>query len=196
MTGYIKDMPQVSVKEKIIKHAEQVFRQQGFEGTSVQDITDAAAVPKGSFYNHFDSKQSLAAEVVRRYYQATDVSDLLKPGDPLDRLKAHFAKQIQRTECTGLAYGCLLGTFSAEVATAGEKVRAGATDAYAAWTAAVASVIAEAQSQGKVSSKQSPQDLATFIIDAFEGTALRIKVTGDTDILPRFLDITLSMLLS
>lgn len=196
MTGYIKSMPQVNMKEKIIKHAEEVFRQQGFDGTSVQNITDAAGVPKGSFYNHFDSKQSLAVEVLRRYYQATDIEDLVRPGDPLDRLKAHFLKQIKRTEQTGFAYGCLLGTFSAEVTTTGEMVRAEAQKAFASWTAAVAAVIAEAQALGEVSSHLSPQDLATYMIDAFEGTALRVKVTGDPAILPHFLDISISMLRS
>jgi TetR/AcrR family transcriptional regulator, transcriptional repressor for nem operon len=196
MTGYIKYMPQVNVKEKIVKHAEVIFRQQGFDGTSVQDITDAAGVPKGSFYNHFDSKQSLAVEVLHRYSLATDIEDLVKPGDPLDRLRAHFLKQVERTEQTGLAYGCLLGTFSAGATTAGAKVRAEAQDAFAAWTAAVAAVIAEAQTLGEVSSKQSPQDLATYLIDAFEGAVLRIKVTNDPDILPHFLDITFSVLLS
>jgi TetR/AcrR family transcriptional regulator, transcriptional repressor for nem operon len=196
MTGYIKYMPQVNVKEKIVRHAEEVFRHQGFDGTSVQDITDAAGVPKGSFYNHFDSKQSLAAEVLRRYYQATDTGDLVKPGDPLDRLRAHFLKQARRTEQTGLAYGCLLGTFSAGVTTAGAMVRAEAQDAFASWTAAVAAVIAEAQILGEVSSRQSPQDLAMYLIDAFEGAVLRIKVTGNPDVLPHFLDITFSVFLS
>jgi TetR/AcrR family transcriptional repressor of nem operon len=196
MTGYLKYMPQVNVKEKIVKYAEEVFRQKGFDGTSVQDITDAAGVPKGSFYNHFDSKQSLAAEVLRRYYQATDIEDLVTAGDPLERLRAHFLKQIQRTEQTGLAYGCLLGTFSAGAVTAGEMVRAEAQEAFAAWTAAVAVVIEEAQILGKVSAKQSPLDLATYLIDAFEGTVLHIKVTGNADFLPHFLDITLSVLLA
>src|SRR5579883_2834470 len=194
MTGYIKGMPQVSVKEKLVKYAEEVFRQRGFDGTSVQDITDAAGVPKGSFYNHFDSKQSLAAEIVRRYYQATDLSDLVASGAPLDRLRAHFLKQIKRTEQTGFAYGCLLGTFAAEVTTAGEKVKAAVHDGLASWTAAVAAVIAEAQALGQVSSRYSSQELAAYMIDAFEGTALRLKVTGDPALLAHFLDITLSVL--
>ncbi len=34
---------------------------------SVQDITDEAGVPKGSFYNHLDSKEALGAEIVDLY---------------------------------------------------------------------------------------------------------------------------------
>jgi TetR/AcrR family transcriptional regulator, transcriptional repressor for nem operon len=41
--------------------------ERGFNAVGVQDITDAAGVPKGSFYNHFESKEALGAEVVERY---------------------------------------------------------------------------------------------------------------------------------
>jgi TetR/AcrR family transcriptional regulator, transcriptional repressor for nem operon len=44
----------------------QTPHRRGFNATSVQDITDAAGAPKGSFYNHFESKDALAAEVVGR----------------------------------------------------------------------------------------------------------------------------------
>jgi TetR/AcrR family transcriptional repressor of nem operon len=189
-------MPRINFKEAIIEHAEEVFRKQGFDGTSVQDITDAAGVPKGSFYNHFDSKQSLAAEVVRRYGLGTDIRSLIESGDPLDRLRVHFAGVIERTGSTGLEYGCLLGTFAADVTTAGEKVKAETNKAFASWTALLASVIAEAQAAGKVSLKHSPQDLATYVIDAFEGATLRAKITGDPSILTHFLDITFTLLLA
>ena len=73
-------MPQRSVREQLIEHAEDVFRQQGFSAASVQDLTVAARVPKGSFYNHFASKQDLAREILIRYVRATDTSMLACPG--------------------------------------------------------------------------------------------------------------------
>ena len=36
------------------------MRTQGYHGTGVKDIVDAAGVPKGSFYNYFDSKEAFA----------------------------------------------------------------------------------------------------------------------------------------
>ena len=45
-----------------------VFSQSGFNGSSVQDITEAAGVPKGSFYNYFDSKEALGAAVIDYYW--------------------------------------------------------------------------------------------------------------------------------
>ena len=114
-------MPQRSVREQLIEHAEDVFRQQGFSAASVQDLTVAARVPKGSFYNHFASKQDLAREILTRYVRATDTSMLADEGLPArERIRRHFAGQVERTMRTGLEFGCLLGTLSAESPAAGQ----------------------------------------------------------------------------
>jgi len=41
----------------------EVFASQGVDATTIQDITEAADVAKGSFYNHFDSKRSILEAV-------------------------------------------------------------------------------------------------------------------------------------
>lgn len=69
------------------------FIQRGYNACSVEDITIAARVPKGSFYNHFKSKQSLAAEIVTEYGKSTTDRSVLTNSTiaPLTRLKKHFA---------------------------------------------------------------------------------------------------------
>lgn len=46
-------------KEKIYNAALGVIQQKGYGNVSIGDITEAAGVSKGSFYTHFDSKESL-----------------------------------------------------------------------------------------------------------------------------------------
>src|ERR1700757_2908455 len=150
-TGHIEGMPQRSVREQLVEHAEDVFRQQGFSAASVQDLTVAAGVPKGSFYNHFASKQDLAREILFRYVRATDTSMLADEGLPAkERLRRHFAGQVERTMRTGLEFGCLLGTLSAESPAAGQEVRAGADTGFAQWAGAVAEAIAAGQRSGEI----------------------------------------------
>ena len=62
-------MARPSTREQIITAAVDTLHRKGFNGTSVQDITEAAQVPKGSFYNHFESKELLAVEALERYWQ-------------------------------------------------------------------------------------------------------------------------------
>jgi AcrR family transcriptional regulator len=48
----------------LLAAAREVFAAQGVGATTIQDITDAADVAKGSFYNHFDSKDGCVRAVV------------------------------------------------------------------------------------------------------------------------------------
>ena len=56
------------VRERLLEAGVQTFSKSGFNGCSVQDITDAAGVPKGSFYNHFESKEALGAAALEHYW--------------------------------------------------------------------------------------------------------------------------------
>src|SRR5260370_219463 len=104
-------------KAKIIQAAFQLFHEAGYNGTSIQDIVNAAGLPKGTFYNHFKSKELLALEILKQYsdlIQSTLSAD--SKVSPLKRLREHF-------ECIAGAYrsakfekGCMFGNLTAEMA--------------------------------------------------------------------------------
>ncbi|CAL9382729.1 TetR/AcrR family transcriptional regulator [Streptomyces sp. DH-12] len=172
-------MPRVSVREQLIEHAEDVFRRKGFNAASVRDITEAAGVPKGSFYNHFTGKQDLTAEIVARYARATDFSTLSDEGPALERLHRHLTGQIDRVRASGVEFGCLLGTLAGDGATAGRRVRESVREALDSWTEAMTGTIAEGQATGEITADRSPAALAVFLLDLLEGATLRAKVVGD-----------------
>jgi AcrR family transcriptional regulator len=53
-------------REAIIKAAVALFTQKGVYATRVEDITERADLGKGAFYNYFESKDALVAELVNR----------------------------------------------------------------------------------------------------------------------------------
>src|SRR5262249_45593472 len=61
------------VHEKIYETAIALFRSQGFESVTVQDICDVADTAKQTFFNHFPGKDHILAEYHRRL-----VSDILQ----------------------------------------------------------------------------------------------------------------------
>lgn len=172
-------MGQVSLKNRLIEHAEDVFRRKGFNAASVREITEVAGVPKGSFYNHFASKQDLAAEIVLRYAQSTDFSALQGAGSALARLHRHLTSQIERNRTEGVEFGSLLGTFASEAATAGEQVRGAVRDALDGWTGAMAVTIEEGQASGEITTDRPAAVLAVFLLDLLQGATLRAKATED-----------------
>jgi len=52
-------------RRKILAAAARLFRAKGFDGVGVADVMAEAGFTHGGFYNHFDSKEALAAEACR-----------------------------------------------------------------------------------------------------------------------------------
>src|SRR5471032_1256501 len=119
-------MGRPSVRHLIVDAGLRVFLRGGFNASSVQDITEEAGVPKGSFYNHFESKEALGTEIVDLYAEGGERRDALKDVSlpPLERLRRHFDGLSQMVAESGFEEGCLLGNFSAELADSSPAIRA------------------------------------------------------------------------
>lgn len=60
-------------KEKILKSAEVLFKEQGFENTSVDSIVKKAGISKGSFYLHFNSKDEIVTHFINAVINKIDI---------------------------------------------------------------------------------------------------------------------------
>jgi TetR/AcrR family transcriptional regulator, transcriptional repressor for nem operon len=183
----MQGMAKPNVRDKILRAGLDRFHRVGFNGSSVEDITDLAGVPKGSFYNHFKSKEDLALQVIGRYIEQSPhalLGDTAIP--PLKRLKSYFSALGQQFVDSGYKKGCLLGNFSSELADHSGPVRRRLEIAFDDWVKQIAAVIKEAQKVGEVDSKLKPEQLAGVLLSAFEGALLRGRVSGDSAPLKEF----------
>src|SRR5579863_2364776 len=190
-------MAQPNLRDAILASGLETLHRKGFNATSVQDIAEAAGAPKGSFYNHFSSKEELGAAAVEAYAAKMDQLSLLrdKTVAPLARLRRHF---VALAEAARYPYdcGCLLGNFSAELSGQSPLIRERVESALAHWTKALAAVVEEAQREGALPRDRDPKTLASFVIDCWEGAVLRAKVERDRAPLDAFLAITFSKVLA
>lgn len=156
-----------------------LFQQQGYNATGIQQITDKAGVPKGSFYNHFESKEAFAAQVLRQYgeWMGNAWRAALKdaPATPLATLRHVFGQFIAHHDSNG-CQGCLVGNFAAEVAEASEPCRAELATVLGDWRERVGELIQQAQQAGEVRGDLDAHALAAFFWDAWEGAVLRSKI--------------------
>ena len=169
-------MGRPSVRKQLVDAALDVFWSTGFNGSSVQDLTDAAHVPKGSFYNHFDGKEALALEALATYAALQDPRTLLNQSvEPIERLKRDFRKRWKTVKDRDYKGGCFLGSLSSEIAHSHEQSRAEFARYYQLWSEAIAAVITEAQAAGTVATDLDPHSLGRFVLNAWQGTLLRAK---------------------
>src|SRR6202012_1307636 len=152
----------------------------GFNATGVQEITAAAGVPKGSFYNYFDSKEAFAVEVLSEYWDSIVelYGPILTDGDTslLLRITRYFAGLADFHEERQYAFGCLIGNMALEVTTSSEDVRAKLAVIYREWSRSLAECLRGAQARKELAAGRDASQLAVALIDAFEGAVMRAKV--------------------
>jgi TetR/AcrR family transcriptional repressor of nem operon len=186
-------MRQVNVRDKLLNAALKCFLAQGYKGTTIEDIADTARVFKGSFYNHFKSKEALAIEVVNRYeHDVTASLSLLGPPSPLQRLKKHFEFLATVFEENEYHHGCLMNNFSAEISHTGKPLRRALDEAYIRWFTANAEVVRQAQAEKEINASYHAEQLARFLCNSWEGATNYMKVIRNRKPLNDFFEVTLS----
>lgn len=83
-------------RNSILKTAEALFLEKGYDQTSVQDILDAMTLSKGGFYHHFASKEQILQEICESHVEerfsklSMELYDpRLRPTEKLNRLMVH-----------------------------------------------------------------------------------------------------------
>jgi TetR/AcrR family transcriptional repressor of nem operon len=190
-------MGRPSAREEIVQAGLKCLVEKGFNAVGVQDITDTAGVPKGSFYNHFESKEALGVEIVERYGANQTRREILTDPSvpPLQRLRRHFDRISALFAESHFKRNCILGGFSAELANQSETIRESLRKLYGQWTKDIEATIAEAQIKGEIANKTKASDLAAFLLDSYEGALLRARVERSRKPFDRFMKFAFGQLL-
>ncbi len=190
--------PRPGTQDELVAAGVRLFHERGFAATGIQDVVDAAGVPKGSFYNHFDSKESFGERVLDAFVErGGDARAVLAgAGRPVERLRTYFDARIRALAKDGFTRGCLLGNFSLELADHSEAIRARLRSHFASWSGALETCLAEAKAQGAIRSALPPRALADFILDSWEGALMRMRVEKSDAPLRRFQQVVFDALLA
>ncbi|GAA5174529.1 TetR/AcrR family transcriptional regulator [Pseudonocardia eucalypti] len=190
-------MPRPSSREEVVAAAQDRFHRRGYHASGVKDITDAAGLPKGSFYNYFASKEDMAIETLRRYGQSRQLHRL---GDqavpPLQRVSEHFEFLRADVVNFGIGYGCMFGNFAIETSEHSEALRTFVREALGRWVGALAGALRDAQARGELPAGRDVDLLAAALVRAWQGALLHARVLGDPAPLDEFETGTLEPLLA
>ncbi|PRY35152.1 TetR/AcrR family transcriptional regulator [Umezawaea tangerina] len=186
-------MGRPSVRDRIVDAASEEFHRHGYNACGVKLVTDTAGVPKGSFYNHFESKEALALVVVDRYGTSRRLEDLAdRSVEPIARLRAHFGFLADDIARYDYARGCVFGNFTAEAADHSPAIADGVRTAFAVWTKAVADLLREA---GDSLRGQDPDVLALFVVNAWEGAVVGARAAKDGSSFAAFFSVVFDSVL-
>ena len=173
-------------REALLDAGVRVVHARGLAATGVRDIAIAARVPRGSFTNHFRSKEAFGLLVLDRYAEKIDaIMRETLGGDtraPAERLKAYFDRISKAAAEAEWRRGCMVPDLAGEIAFHDEAMRARLCAVLAQQSARFESVVRLL----RPGDEAGAADLAAFLLAAWHGTLLRMKVERNGTALDRF----------
>ena len=105
------------LKQQIIKAADQLFYQKGYNLTSFSDISAVSKIPRGNLNYYFKTKDEVLIAVIQ--YRVNEMESMLQDWEkefktPLERLQ-RYAKIVSNVKNEVIHYGCPMGTLNSEL---------------------------------------------------------------------------------
>ena len=162
-----RERHKTDVRNRLLRAAFELFATRGFEATTVEDITRAADVAKGTFFNYFPTKELLLAQMsehrldILRAALAEARLNRKPTQELLYRLLLALVDEPRRSR--GMARCMLLGPLSAEplVSVAGTTITRGRD--------ILRDTIALGQQRGEIRRDWSSSELALLFQQAYFG---------------------------
>ena len=173
-------MVRTNTREEIIRKGAELIHAQGFNATGLQQILQAAGIPKGSFYFYFKSKEDFGLEIIN-YFNAI-ISAIFtrylsdKKTLPLKRLEKLFEYFEAAFQKSSYSLGCPIGNLSLELADTNERLRVHLVGVIEALIAQIELCLQEAKCDKSLPANLNTDDTARFIFHGFEGAVLHMKV--------------------
>jgi TetR/AcrR family transcriptional repressor of nem operon len=164
------------VREKLSGSAAELFQRFGYAHVSIRDITSSIDIPKGTFYNHFKSKEALASAILAQHFKA--LLETLTEGASETagaRFRRHFESLAPSTQESGASPLQLISTLAAEGPALPPTLVQQIAEGVRGWSVKVAALISLAQAEGQINAEEDPDLLASLFIDCWQGATIRTK---------------------
>jgi TetR/AcrR family transcriptional repressor of nem operon len=165
--------PRTFDEADVVEAAREQFWTRGYSSTSVDDLTAATGLGKGSLYGAFGDKHSLFVRALDDYCTtavARVSAQLRQPGVPaIDRLANHVQAIVGDVIADADGRGCMMAKSSAELGGADLDVDRIVGDSLRRWRSDLVDCLMEAQGDGAITAEADPQALATVLLGLLRG---------------------------
>lgn len=77
-----RERKKIETRQQLLQVALQLFRDQGYDATTVKQITQSVGVAKGTFFNYFESKEAILPALAEWRFQKLRETLTVKQGAP------------------------------------------------------------------------------------------------------------------
>jgi AcrR family transcriptional regulator len=175
--------------EVALERAMEVFWRQGYDGTSLSDLTAAMDINRPSLYAAFGNKERLFQLVLDRYDHgpAAYATAALELPTAREVVEALMLGAVELT----VGRGCLNSGNAQSCAPASEHVRQAVLSRRRASNAALRHRLEKARDQGDIPADADPATLADYVSTVCDGIAAQAANGADADTLCRVVAVAL-----
>jgi AcrR family transcriptional regulator len=179
--------------DEALERAMRVFWAQGYDGTSLTDLTTATGITRTSLYAAFGNKEALFRKALERYTAGPASYGVTSLDEPTARAvaTAFLHGGVETTTTPGRPTGCLGVQGALAVAPADRAVRDISSDWRDDARLRLEERLRRAQAEGDLPATSDPALLARFIMTVSAGIAVQAAGGADRDELHRVADVAL-----
>ncbi|MFU2317734.1 acrylate utilization transcriptional regulator AcuR [Rahnella sp. PCH160] len=174
----------------LIRSGLEVITEMGYLSAGIDAVIKNIAVPKGSFYHYFASKQDFGMAVLTSYgaffahkLDKFLLNDALPPLQRISAFVEHAGQGMARFE---FRRGCLVGNLLQESPLLPENFPEKLKAILQEWESRVARCLEEAQRAGDMDCVTPPAQLAEIFWSGWEGAVMRAKLFRSAEPLNQF----------
>ena len=181
-------------KEDILNVGYDIFRRNSYHNVGINQILKESGIPKGSFYNFFESKEDFAIQVMRTYGESNKcwIKEFFDGCElsPIECLKSFYSMMITLNEDDNYSGGCLINNMSVEVGRQNDTIASEANQHFLGCLNILSSIISRGQASNEITKKFSALELAEYLHAGFYGVLARTKVTRNRVYMDIWFDMT------
>ncbi len=167
-------------KQKIIETGAQIIHHKGYNHTGIQEVLNAAGVPKGSFYFYFTNKEDFGLHVIdffnNMFVGMIDPVIKDKNLSALERLESLFDLFINMFSTIDYTCGCPIGNLSQEMGDLSPAFNEKLNESIDFMARIYKTILDEAKKNCQIHKDINTEDTAYFIVSSWHGSLIRMKV--------------------
>lgn len=181
-------------EDAVLLKGMELFWEQGYEKTSMQELVSHMGIHKGSMYDTFGDKKTLYIKALKRYRDKLEQSYKLRMVglSAKEAIGMLFERAIQPGE--EFPSGCFIVNTAVELAKHDSEARDYVHQFWDYTEQLIRDVIIEGQQSGELSKTLNAEWLAQFFNNSLVGLRVMVKTITDREKLRQIIEMNMSLL--
>jgi len=181
--------------KQVLRKAMEIFWQQGYEKTSMQELVDYMGIHRRSIYDTFGDKRTLFLSALS-HYEELITSEMKKRVDSNLLVKQGIREVFKMVIYPNLNFpkGCFSVNTAIELSLIDEEIATKIAGMFTKTEALFFELLKHGQENGEISKSHDPQVLSLFLHNSLVGLRVLVKIEADKKKLESIVDMTLSVL--